>query len=224
MMPVAARSDAEIALELQRVQQMEARLAAYTAELVAELAARRPDSLDRQIGEPGAAAPEWLPGAGREAATGVSEFFADELALILNCSRTAATKLADSAALLIERLPATWAALADGQLDWPRARALAAELLEPARALEPQVLAEVEAAVLPGARARSIRQLQAAARRDWLRRDPTAAAPRRRQAERAADVVVRPAADGMAELSAFLPQPLAVAIRDAVEAYARMAK
>src|SRR3954469_25772196 len=160
MMPVAARSDAEIAAELQRVQQMEARLAAYTAELVAELAARRPDSLDRQIGEPGAAAPEWLPGAGREAATGVSEFFADELALVLNCSRTAATKLADSAALLIERLPATWAALADGQLDWPRARALAGELLEPARELQPQVIAEMEAAVLPRAGELSIRQLQ----------------------------------------------------------------
>jgi hypothetical protein len=71
MMPVAARSDAEIAVELQRVQQMEARLAADSAELVAELAARRPDALDRQIGEPGAAAPGaaapgWLPGPGRE--------------------------------------------------------------------------------------------------------------------------------------------------------------
>jgi hypothetical protein len=54
MMPVAARTDAEIAVEVQRVQQLEARLAAYTAELVAELAARRPDSLDRQLGEPGA--------------------------------------------------------------------------------------------------------------------------------------------------------------------------
>jgi hypothetical protein len=178
LMPVAARTDAEIALELRRVQQMEARLAAYTAELVAELAARRPDGLDRQIGEPGAAAPGWLPGAGRPAATGVSEFFADALALILPCSRTAATKLADSAALLVDRLPATWAALADGLLDWPRARALAAELLEPARDLEPRVLAAVEAAVLPGAGGRSIRRLQAAARRELLRRD--AAADRRR--------------------------------------------
>jgi len=42
MMPVAARTDAEIAGELQRIQQVEARLAAYTAELVAELASRRP--------------------------------------------------------------------------------------------------------------------------------------------------------------------------------------
>ena len=45
LMPVAARTHVEIAAELQRVQAMEASLAAYTAELVAELAARRPDTL-----------------------------------------------------------------------------------------------------------------------------------------------------------------------------------
>src|SRR3954452_12421016 len=184
MLPVAARTDAEIAVELARVQQLEARLAAYTAELIAGLAARRPDAADRQLGQPGAAAPGWLPGVGREAASGVSEFFADELAHILTCSRTAATTLADTAALLVDRLPATWAALADGLLDWPRARALAAELLEPARDLEPTVPAAGEAAVRPGAGGRSIRQLQAAARRELLRRD--AAADRRRtQAEQA---------------------------------------
>jgi hypothetical protein len=53
-------ADAEIAIEVQRVQQMEARPAAYTAELVAELATRRPDTLDRPIDEPGAASLDWL--------------------------------------------------------------------------------------------------------------------------------------------------------------------
>ena len=224
MMPVAARTDAEIAVEVQRVQQLEARLAAYTAELVAELAARRPDGLDRQLGEPGAASPDGLPGPGREAAPGVSEFFADELAVILNCSRAAATRLADTAGLLTTRLPGTWAALADGLLDWPRARALAAELLEPAREVEPRLLAEVEAAVLPRAGRLSIPGLRAAARGELLRRDAAAADRRRRQAERAADVVVRPAGDGMAHLSALLPQPLAAAIRNTVDGYARLAR
>jgi hypothetical protein len=224
MMPVAARTDAEIAVELQRVQQMQARLAAYRAELITELAARRPDSLDRQLGEPGAASPDWLPGPGREAATGVSEFLADELAVILNCSRTAATRLADTSALLTGRLPATWAALADGMLDWPRARALAAELLEPARDLDPAMIAEVEAAVLPRAGELSIARLTTAARAELVRLDAAAADRRRAQAERAADVVVRPAADGMAQLTAFLPLPLALAIRDTVDGYARMAK
>ncbi|MFD2092821.1 hypothetical protein ACFSHS_14695, partial [Blastococcus deserti] len=39
-----------------------------------------------------------------------------------------------------------------------------------------------------------------------------------------ADVTVRPAPDGMAQLAVDLPQPLATAIRDAVNGYARMAK
>ena len=203
---------------------MEARLAAYNAELVVELAARRPDALDRQIGEVGAASPDWLPGAGREAATGVSEFFADELALILGCSRTAATKLADAATLLAERLPATWAALADGLLDSPRARALVTELMEPAREVGPQLIAEVEAAVLPRAAEMSLGQLQAAARRELLHRDAAAADRRRAQAERATDVALRPAHDAMAKLFAFMPHPLVAAISRTVDDHARMAR
>jgi hypothetical protein len=107
----------------------------------------------------------------------VSEFFADELALILNCSRAAATKLADSAALLTERLPPTWAALAHGQPDWPRARALAAELIDPARDAAPHVLAEVEAAVLPRAHELSIPRLQAAVRTELLPCGPPSHGP-----------------------------------------------
>ncbi|WP_164704563.1 DUF222 domain-containing protein, partial [Blastococcus litoris] len=124
LLPVSSRTDAELAVELQRIEQVEGQLAAYKLEVVAELADRRPDTHDRQLGEPGAASPDWLPGPGREPAAGVSEFFADELAMVLGCSRTAATKLADCALLLRDRLPATWAALADGEVDWPRARAL----------------------------------------------------------------------------------------------------
>jgi len=224
MMPVAARSDAEIAAELQRVERLEGRVAAYKAELVSELAVRRPDSDDRQIGEPGAASPDWLPGPGREAAPGVSEFYADELALIVNCSRTSATKLADSSLLLTTHLRATWEALADGRLDWPRARAIAGELLEPAREVEPAVLTEVEAVVLPQATMLSIRGLQAAVRKELLRRDAAAADRRRERARRAADVVLRPARDGMAELSVFCPQDMAGAMQRTLDARARMAK
>jgi hypothetical protein len=86
------------------------------------------------------------------------------------------------------------------------------------------VLAEVERAVLPRAVALSVQGVRAAARRELLRRDAAAADRRRRSAERAADVVVHPRRDGMAELRVFLPQPLAAAIRDSVDAYARMAK
>ncbi|WP_116453706.1 DUF222 domain-containing protein, partial [Blastococcus litoris] len=142
----------------------------------------------------------------------------------LGCSRTAATKLADCALLLRDRLPATWAALADGEVDWPRARALAAELSDPARDLEPAVLASIEAAVLPRAARLSIRGLQAAVRAELLRHDPAAADRRRRTAARGADVVLRPARDGMAELSIFCPQDMAATISATVEGHARIAK
>ena len=61
LLPVAGRSDAEKAVELQRVVQLEAALAAYKAELVLGLAADRPEELDRAPGEPGG---RGEPGAG----------------------------------------------------------------------------------------------------------------------------------------------------------------
>lgn len=76
---MAARTAAGKAAELRRVQQVEAALAAYKLELVAGLAADRPDSVDRRPGEPGAASPDWAPGPGGPQLAGVSEFFADEL-------------------------------------------------------------------------------------------------------------------------------------------------
>ncbi|SDF42507.1 hypothetical protein SAMN05660485_03317, partial [Blastococcus fimeti] len=147
LLPVGRRSAAEIAAELQRVQRAKSGLAAYEAELVVGLAARRPDSADREIGEPGSAGEGWVSGPGREPVAGVSEFFADELALVLNCSRTAATVQGELSWVLVERLPAAWAALADGELDRPRAFGLAAELADAARELEPAVLRQIEAAV-----------------------------------------------------------------------------
>ncbi|GAB3352903.1 HNH endonuclease signature motif containing protein [Modestobacter lapidis] len=224
LLPVASRTDDELAAELQRVVRLESMLAAYKAELVTTFADRRPLTLDRSPDDPGAASPGWPPAPGQEAPAGVSEFFADELALVLNCSRAGATTLADHSMTLLNRLPATWAALADGELDWPRARGLAEELGWPARGTDPQIVAEVEAAVLPTAARLSVKGLRAAARRELLRRDAAAADRCRERAERLADVTVRPAGDGMAELTAFLPQPLAAACRETVDAYARLAK
>jgi hypothetical protein len=146
------------------------------------------------------------------------------LAHVLNCSRATATRLADSAALLTRLLPSTWEALADGQLDWPRARALAAELLDPAREVAAEVIAAVEAAVLPRAGGLSITGLRAAARRELLRHDAAAANRRRREAERAADVTLRPARDGLATLASLGPAPLTTAIWQTIDSYARMAK
>ncbi|HEX2074734.1 MAG TPA: DUF222 domain-containing protein [Geodermatophilus sp.] len=160
LLPVEARTPEEKALELGRVRRTKAALAAYEAALIAALADDRPADEDRRPGEVGAAAePEgWPPG--------VSEFFPDELAAILHCSRAEATTVAEHALTLRDRLPATWAAPADGELDWPRARAFAAELGWAARDTAPAVVAAVEAAVLPLAAELSVSRLKAALRRE----------------------------------------------------------
>ncbi|PZU39839.1 MAG: HNH endonuclease [Arsenicicoccus sp.] len=165
-----------------------------------------------------------MAGAGNPPAAGVGEFFADELAMVLNCSRAEATVQAELCTTLVRHLPVTWAALADEGLGWPRARAVAAELAGPVRELAPQAVGAIEAAVLPAARELAVTRLRAAVRREVLRHDAAAAERRRAQAERCADVVVRPAPDGMAELSVFAPQPLAAAIRETIDRYARLAK
>lgn len=241
VLPVASRSAAEVAAELVRVQQLEGALAAYKLDLVAGLAAHRPDSQDRRPDQPGAASPSWsgaadgscgvgapvedpVPGLGAGQLGGVSEFFADELAMVLNCSRSEATRLADAALLLGGLLRSTWEALADGRLDWPRARAIAAELLEPAGEVDPRLLTEVEAAVLPQAARLSVPGVRAAVRRELLARDAAAADRRRARATLGADVTTHPLPDGMAELRAFAPLPQVRAMAATIEAHARVAK
>ena len=221
LLPVALMTAEQKAANLELVAEAEAQLAAFKAELVVGLAADRPASDDRRSGTPGAASGEW---AAHLLDTSVSEFFPDELALILNCSRAEATRLWERCSTLRLRLPQTWAALADGALDWPRARAVAAELGWPARDSTPQVLAAVEAVVLPRAAGLSITRLRALVRAELLKADASAADARRRVAEREADVTVRALGDGMSELRSVLPTPAASAVRAVADARARELK
>src|SRR3954465_9559012 len=161
LLAVASMTAGQKAAQLLRVQQAKNMLAGFEAELVVGLAADRPATVDRRRGQTGAASERWADDVLDE---DVSEFFADELAMILNCSRTAATQLWEQCTTLRRRLPVTWAALADGELDWPRARAIARELGWPARETEPEVVAEVEAAVLPRAGELSVTKLRALTR------------------------------------------------------------
>src|SRR3954469_7923116 len=220
LLPVVVMTAAQKAAQLQRVQQAKSVLAAYEVELVVGLAADRPSRDDRR-GRVGVAAEDW---ATDQLDEDVSEFFADELALVLNCSRTAATQLWETSTTLRKRLPATWAALADGLLDWPRARAIAAELGWPARETPDDVLARVEAAVLLRATGLSISRLRALARVELMTADPAAADRRRKKAERDADITVRGMGDGMGELRSFMPYPEAAEIRARADADARALK
>ncbi len=221
VLPVAAMTPEQKAAHLRRIEEVESALAAYKAELVVGLATDRPASGDRQRGQVGAASGEW---AAQLLDEDVSEFFPDELAVVLNCSRTAATQLWERSTTLLRRLPATWAALADGWLDWPRARAIAAELGWPARETPDHVLAAVEAAVLPHAAGSSVTRLRALVRAELIAADPAAADLRRTRAERDADVTVRGLGDGMGELRASMPYPDAAAVRAAADAHARALK
>ena len=90
LLPVQLMTPEQKAANLQLVAEAEAQLAAFKAELVVGLAADRPARADRQRGQIGAASGEW---AAQLLDADVSEFFPDELALVLNCSRAAATQL-----------------------------------------------------------------------------------------------------------------------------------
>jgi len=219
MLPSGRLTEDELAREILRSEQVEAMVAAYKAERVAELAARRSASADPRPGEPGAAAErdERLP-------RGVSEFFPDELAMILNCSRTRATLLTETSQTLVSTLPATWRALAEGRIDYPRARAMAAELGWPARETDPAIVSAVEAAMLPVATTMSVKRLRAATRSELIARDAAAAELRRKQAERTADMRVRSTGNGMAEVVTTTTAPLAAAMFDMVDRCARLAK
>ena len=223
LMPVETRHDMGLGAELSRVAAAESRLWAYRLEIVAELAGRRRDDGDRKPGRPGAAVPGWCRASWVLA--GCSEFLPDEVAMILNCSRAEATRVCEAALVLTGQLPDAWAALADGELDWPRARAMAAEVVRHGPGLDPQVLATVEAVVLPQAAELSVSRLRSLVRAELLKRDADAADRRRREAEDAADVRLRRSVhDGMSEVVVVAPTPVAAAMVDTADAHARQAK
>ncbi|WNV77531.1 HNH endonuclease signature motif containing protein [Geodermatophilus sp. DSM 44513] len=231
--PVYARTAAEKAAELQRVQALESQLAAYKAELVAAFAADRPVSWDQRPCWPGAATAATDTGdrpvgggvaAGSGVLDGVSEFFPDELAMTLNCGRATATTLTEQALTLTGSLPATLAELAGGRLDWPRARTLAAELGAPVTGTDPAIVSAVEAAVLPVAASLSIRMLKARVRDELAARDAAASDRRRDQAHRAVTVRRRPLGDGVSELVAGMADETAAACQARIDGLAWQAK
>ena len=170
VLPVGEWSDAEQALELERVQVLKGVLAAYESHLVVSFAGRRP--------APDAAGPR--PGRSRTDGTaegpipGTSEFFVDELAVVTNTSARWAGVLAQQSYVLVERLPVVWAALADGALDVPRAR-LFIDVLGPTAV---GVAEAVSAEVLPEAAGLSLGRLRRRLTRAALAADQRS--PRRR--------------------------------------------
>ncbi|HEV7871349.1 MAG TPA: DUF222 domain-containing protein [Modestobacter sp.] len=195
-----------------------ARVAADQAEALAAFARSRPASLDRPDAEVGAAAARTR--AARPAAlTPVSEWAVDEVAVALQLSSSAATKLLVESVLLVERLPATLDALREGRLSWRHVQVmtdLVARLSDGLRPVaEERLLARIDG--------KTCSQLRVAARRVVQRLDAEALAQRVVEAIRDRRISVYPGDDGMATLSAVLPAPVARAVQDALRQYAEAA-
>src|SRR3954469_23846746 len=217
-LPVAWLTAVEKAAEVARVQQRRAADPASEPELIMGLAGMRPASDDPPAGTPGARRPGWAVDAGYD---GVSEFFTAELSAVLNLGRGTADYRHARAHTWLTKLPATFAALAAGELDERRATQLAEVLMHTSA----EVAGQVEAALLPEANDLSVARLKARATEQMLRLDAAAAEERRSAAERAADVTVYPsAADGRSTLAADLPTDEAVECFDLVDQLAKMLK
>jgi hypothetical protein len=182
VLPVVERSAAEIALELGQLQRVKAMLAAYEADLVLGLAAHRPQEPDRRPGGPGSG---W---SATSPVPGTSEFFVDELAQVADLPLRAAGRLAEESYVLLRRLPAVCAALADAELDHGRARVFV-DVLKHARA---EVADAAVAAVLPRAAGLSRGKLRAGLIGAVVAVDAAFAEERRAAAQRQTDVRTYP--------------------------------
>jgi hypothetical protein len=196
-----------------------ARQTALRARAVAEFAAARPASVDRQPGQLGCMSAERR-AARPEVLAEVSEWAAQELVVALSISSAAAEALLTRSLTLVHRLPATLAALEAGALHcghlWPM-------LEKVAPIANPGVRRQVESALLAWAAGRvtTPAQLGAKARRLVLARDARGAAQRLTAALRRRGVTVRgDDVDGMAAVTVLATVPEAQALRDALGRYA----
>jgi hypothetical protein len=216
-LPVAWLSKQQKAAELQRIQQARAMTTAREAELILGLADDCPEDMDL---------PPEAPGAGRSwhhtepEFTGVSEFFPDEVAHAINLGRGTTAFRARRAYTWRDDLPQTFAALRRGELDEPRAAALADALKHARRGLA----AAVEARLLPQAVELTVSRLKRRALELLLELDAEAADKRHQEAKNDADVFVEPGVDGMATIGADLPADEAAEAFNVIDELAKMAK
>jgi hypothetical protein len=206
------------ALHLSAVRRAQALIGAQQAAQARAIAAfcrSRPASLDRTDQEVGAAAAATR--ASRpEALTPVSEWAVDEVAVALSLSGPAAAQLLTESLLLVQRLPGTLDALAEGRLSWGHVRVMT-DLVAPLadglrRIAEDRLLSRLAGKTPP--------QLRAAAHRVVQRLDAEAITRRVAEAIRGRRVTLHPGDDGMSTLGVTLPTPVGRAVYDALEQYA----
>ena len=189
---------------------LEARLAAWKAEAIAEYeASMRGVSADlgHRYPEPGDrdAAPgerRWVAGDLRSTA--------DEIALVLQLHKGAATARIHTSCELVHNFPATLHALREGELTERAAFAVVRELsvLD-----EPETLRAAEEAVLDWASKHPLQRIKECAQREAARRSPAARSKSYARAMEERSVRIFPTSDGTAEL---------VHTQDAIDAAAVM--
>jgi hypothetical protein len=172
---------------------------------VAELAARRRNEALADGARDGLAA---------DAAT-------DEIAAALTLTGRAA-QLLTGRAIEIAGLPLTFAALADGQIDMPKALVLLTGL----GGQEPELARTIEAEVIDRAPAQTTGQLRASLNRALLAADPAAADRRRQREEKFARVEQTPEPGGLtaALTGRYLPVTASVAAWNRISDLARQLK
>lgn len=217
-LPVASFDDVQVAAELERIQRNRARETAREAELILRLAELRPDADDPPPGTPGGRSRTWR--RTDPEFPGVSEFFPDELAHVINLGRGTAAFRARRAYTWRDSLPATFTALRRGEIDERRAGVLA-DALQHSRS---ELAQAVEAQLLPEACDLSLARLRARALSLLAELDAGAVDQRRAEAEQAADVCAWPTSDGMATLAGDMTAEEAAACYDVIDQLASMAK
>jgi hypothetical protein len=217
-LPTSWLADPEVAAELEQIQRNRARDAAREAELILRLAELRPDVDDPEPGSPGARSRTWR--KTDPEFPGVSEFFPDELAHVLNLGRGTAAFRARRAHTWRENLPATLTALHRGKIDERRAGVLADALQH----TTPELAGAVEAHLLPEACELSPARLKTRALELLAELDATAMDQRRTEAEEAADVRAYATGDGMARLAGDMTAEEVAACYDVIDQLAAMAK
>jgi hypothetical protein len=151
------------------------------------------------------------------AVTGLNEYTSDELAMVLCMTMNTACKRLDLALDLTQRLPATLAAMDAGDLDLPRAQAIA----DATRQITPELARAIEDELLPDAISLNPAQVRRAAAKAVQRADPAGAEERHQERRLDRCVEIVPATEGMAELYACLPAEDATRIKVRLDAYAK---
>ncbi|KQP56055.1 hypothetical protein ASF51_13105 [Agreia sp. Leaf283] len=133
-----------------------------------------------------------------------------ELALLTRRTEYRTATLVDTSTALVDRLPATLAALSSGRLSWEHAEVIAKH----ADGLEGDALDTYDARLAVLAAEVNPKQLEKKARHEVELAQPTTAVERAEKAAGTRRIYVDPAADGMAQLTLLAPAPEIHAIAD----------